>query len=155
MSAVWAGCCAQWGMKPQWPCVTNGFVRGVLNVLFEGELGASPQHPDFDRQVSQPLQSRVVITAIRHGGQYTRPRGSMQAMLHRVSEIARFYTVAGRRIVFSSVCHSGRKSSATATPHTHVVSLVRRFHITSSGRARSKSSIRNANGDRTVSPGAH
>ena len=88
-------------------------------------------------------------------GDYTKVPPRMQAKLHAISKIARFYTDTGRSRAFRNACHSGRRSSATETPQSQVFSLVRRFHITSSGSARSRSSRRNASGDRTVSPGAH
>lgn len=88
-------------------------------------------------------------------GDYMELPRRMQAKLHAISKIARFYTEVGFRTAFRNACHSGRRSSATETPQSHVLSLVRRFHITSRGSARSRSSMRNANGDRTVSPGGH
>jgi hypothetical protein len=140
-----------------------GFRRG--DPFIHRRLHTRLQHPNLDRQISQALQTIVFVTVsrLRHSGRTIRdPSPPTQATLHRVDDVAcalhgstRVYTGTLLRTAFRNACQSGRRSSATATPHTQVFALVRRFHMTSSGSATSSSSMRNASGDCTVAPGAH
>ena len=130
--------------------VERGGDRIGLEALFHHGLHAGLEHSNLDREIGQALQASVLVAGsrIRHGGRNIREPPSGRKLTCTVSlQIARFYTVAGFRRVFRKACHSGRRSSATATPHTQVLALVRRFHMTSSGSATSRSSSRNASGD--------